>query len=230
MLREDKKIEMVRLPTTLPRLFMGRWALQVAQKVHPERWKDVVIEQWREKQQEHPVRLRVEGRRTLWWFRDRFYWDDDANSAKDIKALVLQRTRREQRRLASARALMQGEVTGPSGRRAPIPPHLARSVFARDGHNCVQCRASDDLQFDHIIPRRHERREPADSLRRLQPRQERRALVVTVAERRCPVHHRRRSCCSSITAALYRRRFFGCSDRKLRLPPNGSSAPLAPSR
>jgi 5-methylcytosine-specific restriction endonuclease McrA len=64
---------------------------------------------------------------------------------------VLQRAGRNKRRLKSARALMQGEANGSSGR-APIPPELARTVFERDGHKCLECGASEDLQFDHIIP------------------------------------------------------------------------------
>lgn len=151
MLREDKKLEMVRLSATLPRMFMGRWALQTGQKVHPERWKDAVIDQWRAEQQEHPVRLRAEARRTLWWFRGRFYWDDDGHSAEDVMALVLKRTRSDERRLRSAHALMRGDANGTASR-TPIPPELARSVFERDGHKCLECGSLEDLQFDHIIP------------------------------------------------------------------------------
>jgi HNH endonuclease len=151
MLREDKKLQMVRLSATLPRLFTGRWAVQAGQKVHAERWKDPVIQEWRAGQREHPARLRAEAGRTLWWFRDRFYWDDDGHPAEDVKALVLQRARRDERRVKSARALMRGEANG-SSRRAPIPPELARAVFERDGHKCLECGSSEDLQFDHIIP------------------------------------------------------------------------------
>ena len=71
-LREDKKLELIRLSVTLPRMFKGRWALQSGKTVHSERWKDAQVDAWRVEQREHPVWLRDEGRRSLWWFRDRF--------------------------------------------------------------------------------------------------------------------------------------------------------------
>jgi 5-methylcytosine-specific restriction endonuclease McrA len=116
-----------------------------------ERWKDDVIAQWRVDQTEHPVPLRAEARRTLWWFRERFYWDDDGHSAEEVKALALQRVRRAERRLKTAQALMESGADASSGR-APIPPAVAQRVVARDGRYCVACGASEDLQFDHIIP------------------------------------------------------------------------------
>ncbi len=46
------------------------------------------------------------GRRMLWHFHDRFYWDDDEFGEDDVKALVLQRQRRQPQKLQSARSLM----------------------------------------------------------------------------------------------------------------------------
>lgn len=151
VLREDKKIELVRLPPTLPRMFTGRWALQSGKTVHPERWKDAQIEAWRRQQEDEPVRLRQDARRLLWWFRDRFYWEDDERSAEDVKALVLERARRDERRLKSAHSLMRGEESGQASR-SPIPPDIVRAVIERDGRRCVQCSSTEKIQLDHIIP------------------------------------------------------------------------------
>ena len=38
-----------------------------------------------------------------------------------------------------------------SGHRA-IPAHVKQAVWVRDQGRCVQCQASDYLEFDHIIP------------------------------------------------------------------------------
>jgi len=149
VLREDKKLELVRLYLTLPRMFTGRWALQCGRNIYPYRWKDAQVAAWRDQQPRQPVLLGREGRRSLWWFLDRFYWDDDGHSSDDVRALVLQRLRREDRRLQSARSLMNGEHT--SGR-PPLPPQMKRAVIERDGLRCVQCGSTDDLQFDHVLP------------------------------------------------------------------------------
>jgi hypothetical protein len=142
---------MVRLSPTLPRMFTGRWALQSGQKVHPGRWNDAQVEAWRDQQRQDPVCLRREGRRSLWWFRGRFYWDDDGHSAEDVKALALERARRDERKLKSARSLMKGEESGLT-RRLPISPEMMRAVIERDGRRCVLCGATENIQFDHILP------------------------------------------------------------------------------
>jgi hypothetical protein len=149
VLREDKKIELIRLPVTLPRMFTGRWALRCGQKIYPHRWKDPQVAAWRDQQRRQPVLLLRQGRGSLWWFRDRFYWDYDGHSSDDVMALALQRVRREERRLQSARSLMNG-ARG-SGR-APILPEVVRDVIERDGLRCVECGSTDDLQLDHILP------------------------------------------------------------------------------
>ena len=40
-----------------------------------------------------------------------------------------------------------------SSRRTPIPQHVRNEVWQRDHGRCVQCHATDYLEFDHIIPR-----------------------------------------------------------------------------
>jgi 5-methylcytosine-specific restriction endonuclease McrA len=94
--------------------------------------------------------LRANGR-AWWWFRDSFYWEDDALAAQDVMALVLERERTKQRRLERAHAAMQRELT-PARRREPIPREVRLAVWERDGGRCVDCGSDFDLQYDHVIP------------------------------------------------------------------------------
>ena len=36
--------------------------------------------------------------------------------------------------------------------RVPIPSDIRRAVFERDGGQCVECGATFDLQYDHVLP------------------------------------------------------------------------------
>ena len=74
--------------------------------------------------------------------------------AEDVKALVLQRKRRLEQKLRSARSLMRAEENG-RPTRAPIPTELRRAVFERDGGYCTECGGAFDLQYDHVLPVAH---------------------------------------------------------------------------
>jgi hypothetical protein len=102
-------------------------------------------------QLEEPIAvLEHEGRR-WWWFRDRFYWEDDELSARDVLALLVERERRKRRRLDRAHAALHRELDG-AARRPPIPRDLRFAVWQRDGGRCVDCGSDFELQFDHVIP------------------------------------------------------------------------------
>jgi HNH endonuclease len=151
VLRADKNAEFVRLPISLARLFTGRYALQSGKRVFDERWKARDVDRLMEEQLEHPVEVLRLDKRAYWIFRDCFYWEDEALSAEDVKALVLQRIRKRERQLATAHSLMRAEASGRPVR-TPVPVATRRVVFERDGGRCVQCESNFDLQYDHVIP------------------------------------------------------------------------------
>lgn len=132
-------------------MFTGRYAIQRGKNFYPPRWKADVANAFCAEQQQNPVSLLSNGTKTLWYFHDSFYWDDDGLDRDDVKALVLQRERRLQKKLQTAHSLMRAEGAG-RPTRVPIPADLRRAVFERDVGRCVECGSNFDLQYDHILP------------------------------------------------------------------------------
>lgn len=151
MLRADKNAEVVRLPWTFAGMFAGRFALMSGKRIFEARWKDPWYQSAVAAQLEDPVLLAGSGKRTYWWFHDCVYWDDDALNGEDVKALVLQRERAQQRKLETAHSLMRAE-TAQAPVRTPVPEDVRRVVFERDGGSCVECGSNFDLQYDHVLP------------------------------------------------------------------------------
>ncbi len=105
------------------------------------------------------VALDGDGRRCYWWFRGRFWWEEDGLEADDVLALVLDRERRRERRLDRARAALasaDGPVAGAPGGggagRQGLRLEVKRAVWARCGGRCVECGGDSLLEFDHVIP------------------------------------------------------------------------------
>ncbi|HEU0023934.1 MAG TPA: HNH endonuclease signature motif containing protein [Thermoleophilaceae bacterium] len=97
-----------------------------------------------------PVALLADGRRTFWWFEERFYWEDEGLGERDVLALVREREARRRRRLERAHAALAGDAAGP--RRLAIPRAVRLAVFERDGGRCAECGSDFELQYDHLIP------------------------------------------------------------------------------
>jgi HNH endonuclease len=155
MLRVDNKAQLVKLPWTLGRVLSGhRYAVQSGRKIMELRWSKAQVGAAQQAQAAEPVQVLRDGKRNLWQFSGDFYWDDDGLGADDVKALVLQRKRRLEQKLQSARSLMRAEENG-RPTRAPIPTELRRAVFERDGGRCVECGGAFDIQYDHILPVAH---------------------------------------------------------------------------
>jgi 5-methylcytosine-specific restriction endonuclease McrA len=96
--------------------------------------------------------LHAPGDRTYWWAMDRFFWEDAGLAAPDVFALVYERHVREQRKLERARATVALGQAPAVPRREGLPRDVRLAVWERDGGACVECTATFELQFDHVIP------------------------------------------------------------------------------
>lgn len=151
MLRVENNAAFVKLPWSVRRMFTGRWAVVRGKKIYESRWTNPRIQQIFAAQRDGPVSVLRDGHRTLWFYNERFYWEDERLEVDDVKALILDRLRRRDQKLKSARSLMKAEEEG-RPIRARIPTELRREVFQRDGGACIACGSKFDLQYDHVLP------------------------------------------------------------------------------
>jgi hypothetical protein len=97
----------------------------------------------------------------LAFFKDRLFLAERPPANEEERNEVVLRVKKaayeEQTELSSLRAAvanfeaaLQFQKSG--SKRDPIPEHVKRIVWARDGGACVRCGSKRDLHFDHIIP------------------------------------------------------------------------------
>jgi hypothetical protein len=157
MLRMDNSIMLVKAPFEPGLLLRGRWSLARGDRLLGPRWRRRRAEALLLAQAQEPVALLEQDARTLWAFRDRFYWEDEGLAHEDVAALVAERERRARRRLERAHALMASERADSEGPvavalRTGISLEIKRRVWERCGGRCVECGSDQLLEFDHVIP------------------------------------------------------------------------------
>lgn len=127
---------------------VGREELSNKEFLTQPKWDSMLSEQ-----NEDPVRVFSHGSsgRVWWMFQDKFYWEDKALTRNEVKALLLQRIRKDERIIERAVRDMEQTALEPSGRQ-PIPNSVKLLVWSRDGGKCINCGSEINLEFDHIIP------------------------------------------------------------------------------
>jgi hypothetical protein len=105
-------------------------------------------------QGELPILVARKDGRRWWWFRDRFWWDDQGLAAENVRTIVLEADLdRKQRAEALARA--RAAILGEHLMAAPLPSEaqvVRFAVWCRDKGRCVDCRTSERVAFDRILP------------------------------------------------------------------------------
>jgi hypothetical protein len=105
--------------------------------------------------QTEPVLVAATQTRCYWAYQALYLWENCGYTALDVMALLRERERRNERSLSRAHVLLnaeQGRSAPVPRQRRPIPREIREAVFARDGGGCVECGATFDIQYDHIIP------------------------------------------------------------------------------
>lgn len=98
-----------------------------------------------------PVEVLRDGRRTLWWMRNDFFWDTD-NTSEEVELLLWDRSRRKDAKVARLRKIRVRAEDIATSRRERIPHEVRVHVWERDEAKCVRCGSDGNLQFDHVIP------------------------------------------------------------------------------
>jgi len=106
-------------------------------------------------QVERPVLVASREGRRWWWYRDRFWWDDEGLSATEVATLVLRTDLQRQQQaddLARVRASVLGHEPPPLREAEEVSPIVRFAVWCRDRGRCVDCRATEDLEYQQIVP------------------------------------------------------------------------------
>lgn len=106
-----------------------------------------------EAQTETPIAYRAsEKGRTYWHFQGRWYWDNDDLDYRQVYALIVTRSQREQAKVERAQAMVAMGLPSQRYGRAVIPDDVKQLVFMRDEGRCQYCGTGAEIQLDHIIP------------------------------------------------------------------------------
>ena len=87
-----------------------------------------------------------------WRFEDNWYLEDNGLDATEVEALIRSQEMQLEKRIGEAKSALAAQRLPDGSRRVPLSSELRKSVWKRDGGTCQSCGATEDLQFDHIIP------------------------------------------------------------------------------
>jgi hypothetical protein len=105
-------------------------------------------------QSDRPMLVTTRDGRRWWWYLDRFWWDDEGLSARNVAELVLNGDLARKERAAQV-ARMRATLLGdepPPAREEAFSPIVRFAVWCRDRGRCVDCRSAVDLEYVQIIP------------------------------------------------------------------------------
>jgi hypothetical protein len=105
-----------------------------------------------------PVLLTTWDGQFVWWYLDRFWWDNNGLSADAVQASILDREangKQPSAQPARAETVVEETVVTPGETdpaRGPISEEVMHQVWRRDQGRCVDCGSHENLELNHIIP------------------------------------------------------------------------------
>jgi 5-methylcytosine-specific restriction endonuclease McrA len=99
-----------------------------------------------------PVNYLMVGDRIYWRYDDRWFTDSDGHDSDEVRALVIARDMRLDKKLNEAKTVASAQRLPDGSLRESIPESVRHSVWERDGGACRSCGSKSDLQYDHLIP------------------------------------------------------------------------------
>jgi HNH endonuclease len=126
---------------------VGRKSYTLSRAYLESEWQQVL-----QSQQEIPYMLASIDNRHLWYFKGRYYWDNDDLNTREVHALLASKMDRERHRIQRAEALLDTGMRPSVRTRQAIPDDVKHYVWQRDGGQCQGCGSTTELQYDHVIP------------------------------------------------------------------------------
>jgi hypothetical protein len=90
-----------------------------------------------------PAFVARSGQRQWWWWRNAFYWESGDCGPQDAVALLMMLERDDEQGI-------EWEVEAHLAE--PIPEHVKRHVYNRDGGRCLACGSDELIQYGRVIP------------------------------------------------------------------------------
>ena len=94
----------------------------------------------------------IDGRK-YWQFQNRYYWDDEGLKADQVHALLMTREQRGEGQVENTQGpVAAGAAPGNAAVLKAVSYEAKQYIWARDEGRCRKCGATNELQFNHIIP------------------------------------------------------------------------------
>jgi hypothetical protein len=90
-----------------------------------------------------PVFVARSRQRQWWWWRNAFYWESGDCGPQDAAALLVMLERDDEQGI-------EWEIDAHLAE--PIPEHVKRLVYNRDGGRCLACGSDELIQYGRVVP------------------------------------------------------------------------------